>query len=77
MTGILPGGFWAPDNSWVRFKERDPELLEKIIAERQPRGRLGDAQELMPILLLLASRCATMMTGCCVPIDGGEGITYV
>jgi 3-oxoacyl-[acyl-carrier protein] reductase len=77
VTGILPGGFWAPDNSWMRFKERDPKKFEEVIAERQPRRQLCNVQELMPILLLLASRRATMMTGCCVPIDGGEGVTYV
>lgn len=77
VTGILPGGFWAPANSWVRFKERDPKLLKRIIAERQPRKKLGAAEEIIPMMLFLASRQATMMTGCCVPIDGGEGLTYV
>lgn len=76
VTGILPGGFWAPENAWVRFQQRSPERLEQVIQERQPRGRLGEASELLPLMLFLASRQATMMTGCCVPIDGGEGVTY-
>jgi 3-oxoacyl-[acyl-carrier protein] reductase len=77
VTGISPGGFWAPENSWVRFKQRDPELLEKVIAEKQPRKKLAQAEEILPVMLFLASRMATMMTGCCVPIDGGEGLSYV
>ena len=78
VTGILPGGFWAPDNSFVRLHEKNPENLDKVIADKQPRGRLGDARtEILPLLLYLSSRQATMMTGCCVPIDGGEGLTYV
>ena len=78
VTGILPGGFWAPDNSFVRFQKRDPELLEKLIAEKQPRKKMGDAEaEIIPLMLFLASRQATMMTGCCVPIDGGEGFAYL
>jgi NAD(P)-dependent dehydrogenase (short-subunit alcohol dehydrogenase family) len=77
-TGILPGGFQAPENSFERLRSRDPELLDRVIAERQPRGRLGDAKvEIVPLLLFLASRQATMMTGCCVPVDGGEGLSYV
>ncbi len=76
VAGILPGGFWAPDNAWVRFRKRNPALLKKIIAERQPRKRLANAEEIIPMMLFLASRQATMMTGCCVPIDGGEGSTY-
>ena len=78
VTGILPGGFLAPENSFVRLGRRSPETLQSVIAERQPRGRLGDARaEIVPLLLFLASRQATMMTGCCVPVDGGEGLTYV
>lgn len=76
VTGISPGGFWAPENSWVRFRERDPELLDEVIAQRQPRKKLGEAEEIVPMLLFLASRHATMMSGCCVPIDGAEGVTY-
>ena len=77
VTGILPGGFWAPDNVMARFQQRDPEQLEQIIAQRYPRKRLGDAAEIIPLMMFLASRQATMMTGCCVPIDGGEGLAYV
>jgi 3-oxoacyl-[acyl-carrier protein] reductase len=76
VTGISPGGFVAPENSWVRFKDRDPALLEQVIAERQPRKKLGSAEEIIPMIMFLASRQATMMTGCCVPIDGGEGLGY-
>ena len=77
VTGISPGGFWAPENSWARFKERDPELFEEVITQRQPRKKLGEVEEMMPMMLFLASRHATMMTGCCVPIDGGEGLGYL
>ncbi|HIN33698.1 MAG TPA: SDR family oxidoreductase [Nitrospirales bacterium] len=76
VTGILPGGFVAPENSMERFKARDPERYEQIMAERQPRKKMGVPDEIMPLLMFLASRQATMMTGCCVPIDGGEGLTY-
>jgi 3-oxoacyl-[acyl-carrier protein] reductase len=76
VTGISPGGFWAPQNSWERFRQRDPNLLKQVIAQRQPRMKLGDASELIPAMFFLASRQATMMTGCSMPIDGGEGLTY-
>ena len=77
VTGILPGGFIAPDNAMARLQQRDPQLLEKWIAEREPRKRLGQPEEIIPLMMFLASRKATMMSGCCVPIDAGEGLTYV
>lgn len=75
-TGILPGGFLAPENSWVRFQRRDPEGVQKFITERLPRGKLGRAEELLPLLSFLCSEQASMMGGCLVPIDAGEGKAY-
>lgn len=77
VTGILPGGFYAPGNSWERLKTEKPEVVEKYIKERLPRGFLGNAEELIPIILLLCSDAASMMGGCLVPVDAGEGTSYL
>lgn len=77
VTGILPGGFWAPSNAMDRLGQRDPALLKQWVEAREPRRRLGQPEEILPLMMFLASRRASMMTGCCVPIDAGEGLTYV
>lgn len=76
VTGILPGGFYAPENSWVRLKAKKPEVVKKFIEEKLPRKFLGKAEELIPMILLLCSDAASMMGGCLVPIDAGEGKAY-
>ncbi len=76
VTGILPGGFNAPGNSWQRLKASKPEVVDRFIAERLPRGRLAEAEELVPLISFLCSDAASMMSGCLVPIDAGEGKTY-
>lgn len=76
-TGILPGGFYAPENSWERLEAKSPEIVKKFIDERLPRKFLGRAGELIPMILLLCSDAASMMGGCLVPIDAGEGISYL
>jgi NAD(P)-dependent dehydrogenase (short-subunit alcohol dehydrogenase family) len=75
-TGILPGGFIAPENSFVRLKNRNPEGYKDFIENRLPRKVLAQAEELIPLLLLLCSDAASMMGGCLVPIDAGEGKSY-
>ncbi|OGV83469.1 MAG: hypothetical protein A3K19_09940 [Lentisphaerae bacterium RIFOXYB12_FULL_65_16] len=75
-TGILPGAFRAPGNSWERLEAGKPDVVQKFIAERLPRGRLGEAAELVPLILFLCSPAASMMGGCMVPIDAGEGKSY-
>ena len=76
VTGILPGGFLAPGNSWDRLRAQKPEVVERFIEERLPRRRLAEAAELVPLLAFLCSEGASMMGGCMVPIDAGEGRSY-
>ena len=77
VTGILPGAFMAPNNSWERLEREKPEVVRRFIKEKEPRKKIGHYEEILPVLMFLSSRQATMMTGCCVPIDGGESITYI
>ncbi len=76
VTGVLPGGFTAPGNSWERLKTNSPDVVDRFIEERLPRGRLAEAEELVPLIAFLCSDAASMMGGCLVPIDAGEGKTY-
>jgi len=76
VTGILPGGFTAPGNSWERLETSSPDVVDRFISERLPRGRLAEAEELVPLIAFLCSEAASMMGGCLVPIDAGEGKTY-
>jgi len=75
-TGILPGGFISPGNAMSRLQESNLAAYEEFIDERLPRKIMGDAGELIPMLVLLCSEDASMMGGCLVPIDAGEGRAY-
>ena len=75
-TGILPGGFISPGNAMARLQEANPEAYQRFIEDRLPRKIMGHATELIPMLVLLCSEGASMMGGCLVPIDAGEGRAY-
>ena len=76
VTGIIPGSFVAEGNNWDRYINKDAPFLTEYIKTHCPRGKLGDVKELLPIIDFLTSPQASIMCGCCVPIDGGEGVTY-
>lgn len=76
VTGIAPGGFQGPHNAMERLAANNPPAYEEFIKERLPRGKMGEAAELIPLLKYLASPEASMMGGCVVPIDAGEGHYY-
>jgi 3-oxoacyl-[acyl-carrier protein] reductase len=77
VTGILPGAFYAPSNSWKRLEESKPDVVESFIKNNLPRGIISEAEELLPLLLLLAGENSSMLSGSCVPIDAGEGKSYI
>jgi len=52
------------------------KAYKKFIKTRLPRGLMSNADEVLPMLLLLCSKHSSMMGGCLVPIDAGEGKTY-
>jgi NAD(P)-dependent dehydrogenase (short-subunit alcohol dehydrogenase family) len=50
------------------------EGLEEYMRERQPLGRIGEAHEVAAVALWLLSDDASIMTGACIPADGGLSI---
>ena len=77
VTGVLPGAFYAPGNSWMRLEEQKPEVVKKFIEDHLPRKKIAEAQEVVPLIMFLCGEEASMMAGSCVPIDAGEGKAYI
>ena len=76
VTGILPGAFIATGNAMERLKKKNLKDYKKFIKTRLPRGVMADVNEVLPMLLFLCSKHSSMMGGCLVPMDAGEGKAY-
>jgi 3-oxoacyl-[acyl-carrier protein] reductase len=72
ITGIIPGAFKANNNAMERFKNTNPKGFSDY-ENRLPRGKVADVAEIYSLIEFLVSESASMMTGCMVPIDAGEG----
>jgi 3-oxoacyl-[acyl-carrier protein] reductase len=77
VTGIMPGGFVAPNNAMQRLKNKNLKVYNRFIRDRLPRKKMGTVDEILPMLLFLCSDSSSMMGGCMVPIDAGEGKSYL
>ena len=75
VTGINPGGFQCPGNAMERLEKNNPEGYAQFL-KKLPRGYMGKAEELLPLIDLLISPAASMMGGSVIPIDAGEGSYY-
>lgn len=76
VTGIAPGAFRTSDNAMARLEGANPHAYQDFIDNRLPRGKMGDSEELLPLIDLLLGEGGSMMGGCVVPIDAGEGRYY-
>ena len=76
VTGISPGAFQAPGNAMERLYQANKGAYEDFLRNRLPRGKMGEATELLPLLRYLVSPEASMMGGSLVSIDAGEGVAY-
>ena len=76
LTGIALGGFIAKGNAMQRLKNNKPKEYEKFLKYRLPRGVMGKADEIIPLIEFLCSSKSGMMSGCVVPMDGGEAKAY-
>ena len=66
VNAIAPGMFRT------RMTEAILERAESLVAGSTPMGRIGQAGELAPTVLFLASEGASYITGQVIPIDGGR-----
>ena len=76
ICGLAPGGFTAPDNAMERLRATKPEVYADFIKTRLPRGKMGNAEDLMPLLKLLCSDQSGAYCGSMIPVDWGEGVWY-
>lgn len=68
---IAPGTVDTPSLHDRMRELGDIEQARRMFVARQPMGRLASAEEIVPIVVYLASDESAFMTGQCVAVDGG------
>jgi 2-keto-3-deoxy-L-fuconate dehydrogenase len=73
-NAIAPGTIETPSLHDRINTAPDPAAALKNFIARQPMGRLGQPEEIAPLIVYLASDESSLMTGIVVSIDGGISI---
>jgi 2-keto-3-deoxy-L-fuconate dehydrogenase len=73
-NAIAPGTIETPSLHDRINSAPDPVAARKNFIARQPMGRLGQPEEIAPLIVYLASDESTLVTGCVYSIDGGISI---
>ena len=70
---IAPGSIDFPGSSWDRFqKNSTPEEVKEFIDRNLPAGKFGWPEPIGDTVAFLASENASMITGTCLNVDGGQ-----
>lgn len=77
VNTVAPGSIRFPGGSWDRRCLEDPEGMERFIAANLPLGRFGRADEIADAVTFLASERASLVTGTCWNVDGGQSRSLI
>jgi len=77
VNSVAPGSLMFPGSSWERRQQADPEGIEAFTKSDLPLGRFGKPEEVAAVVAFLASDRASLVTGACWTVDGGQSRSLV
>ncbi len=77
VNSVAPGSIRFPGGSWDKRCLSDPEAMDKFIEANIPLGRFGKADEVADVVTFLASERASLVTGACINVDGGQSHSLI
>ena len=78
VNTIAPGSILHPGGTWDRFQQdNSPEFVQSFIEQNLPMGRFGWPEPLGDLVAFLASERASLITGACINIDGGQSKSMI
>ena len=78
VNSIAPGSIVHAGGSWERFVNDQPaDVVSDFIGHNLPAGRFGWPEPVGDVVAFLASERASMITGTCITVDGGQSKTMI
>lgn len=77
VNSVSPGSIRFPGGSWDKRCVSDPEAMAEFVKQNIPLGRFGRADEVADLVTYLVSPRASLITGACINIDGGQSHSLI
>jgi 3-oxoacyl-[acyl-carrier protein] reductase len=72
VNAVAPGSILFPGGGWQRRIDADAEAMKRFVASDLPMGRFGKPEEVADVVVFLCSDRASLVTGTCMNVDGGQ-----
>ena len=72
VNAIAPGSILWEGGGWHRRQQADPAAMAEFVRREMPLGRFGTVQEVATTVTFLCSQQASLVTGACIAVDGGQ-----
>lgn len=75
---VAPGSILHEGSTWERFcRENSSETVRAFIDKNLPMGRFGWPEPIGDTIAFLASERASLITGACINVDGGQSRSLI
>lgn len=77
VNAVAPGSILWEGGGWWRRQQGDPEAIAEFVKRDMPRGRFGTVEEVAGVVAFVCSQQASLLTGACIAVDGGQGRSII
>ncbi len=74
---IAPGNVKFPGGRWEEIIAERPEVVSELLEREVPQKRFASPEEIADLVLFIASKRASFMTGSMIRMDGGQTRGYL
>jgi len=77
VNAVAPGSLMFPGSSWERRQQADPVGIDAFVRSDLPLARFGAPEEVAAVVTFLASERASLVSGACWTVDGGQSRSLI
>jgi 3-oxoacyl-[acyl-carrier protein] reductase len=77
VNSVAPGSIRFPGGSWDERVRSQPEKMKAFVEANLPMGRFGTAEEIADVVAFLVSARASLISGACLNVDGGQSHSLI